>query len=428
MQGFCFFKLKLWLLRVNKLLWVKATYFALLAILTAVASVYLGQFFPFDFPRKIGAETVDMILNILVTSMLAVTTFSLTTVVSAYTAATSSVTPRATKLLMEDPTAQNVLSTFIGSFIFSLIAIIFLNSGMYDQRGRVVLFVVTLAVIAIILVTLIRWIEYLSRLGRVGETSELVERVAEKALVERATSPFLGGKPLLHRDREVPAGASAVAGTETGCLQFVDMGKLDAFTREADADVFVAALPGAFVSPSLPLVYVAGEVTDEGRKAIRDAFVVGHERNFEQDPRFGLCVLAEIAARALSPAVNDYGTGLDIIHRGVRLLTRYACTTPRPEVHFGRVWVPPLEASDLFADIFGPILRNEGGDMAINLQLMKGFAALHGLENGPFEEEARRYSQLCYSHACKTLVLDEDREVLKGFLIDKQEKAERKQT
>ena len=166
-------------MRANKLLWVKATYFALLAIITAIASIYLGEFVPFDIFQKIGADTVDTILNILASSMLAVTTFSLTTVVSAYAAATSSVTPRATKLLMEDSTAQNALSTFIGSFIFSLIAIIFLNSGMYDQKGRVVLFVVTLGVIAIILVTLIRWIEHLSRLGRVGETSELVEGVTQ---------------------------------------------------------------------------------------------------------------------------------------------------------------------------------------------------------------------------------------------------------
>lgn len=417
MTGSGFFKLKLLFLRANKLLSVKATYFALLAILTAVASLYLGQFVPFDFPRRIGAETVDMILNILVTSMLAVTTFSLTTVVSAYTAATSSVTPRATKLLMEDPTAQNVLSTFIGSFIFSLIAIIFLNSGLYDQRGRVVLFAVTLAVIAIIIVTLIRWIEYLSRLGRVGETSELVERVAQKALVERAGSPFLGGKPLLDPPTEIPVGATPVSSLETGCLQFVDMGKLDAFSREKDLDVFVAALPGAFVSPSSALLYVGGEVSGEGLRALREAFVIGHERNFEQDPRFGLCVLAEIAARALSPAVNDYGTGLDIIHRGVRLLTIYAGTVPQPEVHFSRVWVPPLEVSDLFADIFGPILRNEGGDMAVNLQLMKGFSALYGLENGPYRQIAQLYSLWCYRHACQTLVLDEDREVLKGLVI-----------
>lgn len=47
--------------------------------------------------------------------MLAVTTFSLGAVTSAFGAATNNVTPRATKLLMEDKVTHNVLSTFIGA-------------------------------------------------------------------------------------------------------------------------------------------------------------------------------------------------------------------------------------------------------------------------------------------------------------------------
>ena len=94
-------------MRANKLLWVKATYFALLAIVTAIASIYLGEFVPFDIFQKIGADTVDTILNILASSMLAVTTFSLTTVVSAYAAATSSVTPRLSLIHISEPTRRS---------------------------------------------------------------------------------------------------------------------------------------------------------------------------------------------------------------------------------------------------------------------------------------------------------------------------------
>jgi uncharacterized membrane protein len=47
-------------------------------------------------------------------------------------------------------------------------------------------------------------------------------------------------------------------------------------------------------------------------------------RSFAQDPRFCLSVMAEIACRALSPAVNDPGTAIDVIGRGVRILSAYA--------------------------------------------------------------------------------------------------------
>lgn len=418
MKGSFIFQIRLLFLRANKLLWVKATYFALLAIITAIASIYLGEFVPFDIFQKIGPDTVDMILNILASSMLAVTTFSLTTVVSAYAAATSSVTPRATKLLMEDSTAQNALSTFIGSFIFSLIAIIFLNSGMYDQRGRVVLFVVTLGVIAVILVTLIRWIEHLSRLGRVGETSELVEGVTEKALLARARDPYLGANPLVDKELDIPENAVPVRSDETGNIQYIDVEKLDHLSRDRDLDVYVVSLPGDFVSASSILVYVDKPVSHETLRQLAGAFVIGHERNFEQDPRFGLCVLAEIAARALSAAVNDYGTGIDMINRGVRLLTKYAQEERRADVKHERIWVPPVTVAQLFSDIFAPILRDEGGIMAIDIKLMKAFAALGKLDSEQFREEARKYSRQCYEHAAGTLLLDEDKKALRALMIE----------
>lgn len=418
MKGSFIFQIRLLFLRANKLLWVKATYFALLAIITAIASIYLGEFVPFDIFQKIGADTVGVILNILASSMLAVTTFSLTTVVSAYAAATSSVTPRATKLLMEDSTAQNALSTFIGSFIFSLIAIIFLNSGMYDQRGRVVLFVVTLGVIAVILVTLIRWIEHLSRLGRVGETSELVEEVTEKALLIRAREPYLGANPLLDRERDIPEHAVPVDSDQVGNIQFIDIEKLDHISRDMDLNVYIVALPGDFVSLSSILVYVDKPLSSKTRSALLGAFVIGHERNFEQDPRFGLCVLAEIAARALSAAVNDYGTAIDIINRGVRLLTKYAQEERHAQVRHERIWVPPVTVAQLFSDIFAPILRDEGGIMAVDVKLMKAFDALGKLDSRQFREEARKYSRQCYEHAAGILLLDEDKKTLRALALD----------
>lgn len=157
--------------KVARRIWFRATLFSILAVATALIAIVVSPFIPSDLPTKIGADAVDNILGIIASSMLTVTTFSLSTMVSAYSAATSNVTPRATKLVMEDSTTQNVLATFVGSFLFSLVGIIALSTGAYGDRGRVVLFVVTIAVIVLIVVTLLRWIDHLSRLGRVTETT-----------------------------------------------------------------------------------------------------------------------------------------------------------------------------------------------------------------------------------------------------------------
>src|SRR3546814_11118117 len=108
--------------------------------------------------------------------MLAVTTFSLSTMVTAYGAASTGATPRATTLVIEDTTTQNALATFIGSFLFSLVGIIALSPGASGVPGRVLLFAVTICVVILIVYMLLLCIHNLSKLVRVGEMIDVVEK------------------------------------------------------------------------------------------------------------------------------------------------------------------------------------------------------------------------------------------------------------
>ncbi|MFY8195180.1 MAG: DUF2254 family protein [Novosphingobium sp.] len=110
-------------------MWFWAGLFCLFAIGLALARAFIGHAISYEFATKVGARSVDSILNVLASSMLAVTTFSLTAMVSAYSGATSNITPRAVQLLVEDTTAQNALATFLGSFLFAIVGIIALSTG-----------------------------------------------------------------------------------------------------------------------------------------------------------------------------------------------------------------------------------------------------------------------------------------------------------
>ena len=143
-----------WLLtQLTRTLWVRASFFALLAVVTALIAIPAQQMIDNPFPFSVGSDSVGQILDILASSMLAVTTFSLSVMVSAYTAASSNVTPRATKLVEQDTTTQNVLATFIGSFLYSLVGIIALSTDQYGENGRLILFIVTIGVIILIVIT-----------------------------------------------------------------------------------------------------------------------------------------------------------------------------------------------------------------------------------------------------------------------------------
>src|SRR5690606_31775987 len=93
--------------RLTRKLWLRSALISLLAVAAALISLLISPYLPFGLSAKIGADAVDRILNIIATSMLAVTTFSLSATVAAYSAATTNVTPRATKLLIEDRTTLN---------------------------------------------------------------------------------------------------------------------------------------------------------------------------------------------------------------------------------------------------------------------------------------------------------------------------------
>lgn len=405
-----------WLLTLfARRLWLRVSAIALIGVATAAAGIVFAPYVPDAWTIKIGAQAIDGILNVLASSMLAVTVFSVSTMVAAYGAATSNVTPRATKLLMEDNTSQNVLGTFIGAFLFSLVGIIALSTGLYGSQGRAILLLVTVGLIALIAVTILRWIDYLARFGRLGETIQRVEDAAWKAMKSRLSHPHLGGKPM---NGGTPAGAWPVYGKTVGYVQHVDIEALEDCVGKAGREVFVTALPGVFADPARPVAMVSGAEDDEIGKAVAKVFTVGPERTFDQDPRFGLCVLAEIASRALSPAVNDPGTAIDVIVRGVRLLVQWArfdTTEIDAEIECPHVHIPRIEVGDMLDDIFGPIERDGAGMLEIQLRLQKAFVALVATDCDAFSTDAKRHSATALERAELALTLEGEKEAVRSL-------------
>lgn len=291
----------------------------------------------------------------------------------AYASATSNVTPRSTKLLIADPVAQNTLSTFVGSFLFSIVGIIGLAAGLYNDKGRIILFLATLIVILLITVTLLGWIEQLGKFGRVGDTILRVERAATPAFVGAGVCPRLGAMPL----DAIPSTAAVIHSDRTGFVEHIDVAKLDELAAANGAVVFIAAMPGALVHPARILLHIDGTREEACMAAMRECVSVGNSREYEQDPRFGLIVLSEIASRALSPAVNDPGTAIEVLGAGLRVLLAYVEAQERaepPQHH--RVHAPDLDIDDLFASFFNPIARDGASIVEVQMRLIAVLEAL----------------------------------------------------
>lgn len=394
------------LLQLSRKLWVRTVAFAVLALVSALFAVLLQDLIPAALADIIGAGAAEKILTILASSMLTVTTFSLSVMIAAFSASTNSVSPRATRLLMEDTTTHNALATFVGSFLFSIVSIILLNTQLYDKRGEVVLFLATILVIVLIVVTILVWINHLSGLGRVGETANRVEDRAFAALMNYMNRPWLDANPL-QEFKDIPAAAKPLMTSTIGYIQHVDMHAINQWAKKNDCQIYVVVRAGVFVDPKRPLLWISGEPED-GMDTLLSSFSIKDYRTFDQDPRFGLLVLAEIASKALSPAVNDPGTAIEIIGRGMRVLSNWRSPpTTELDIKYEHVWQLKLDSADLFDDFFMPIARDGAALLEIQIRLQKSFIALANL-NGDFRSHAKRHSFAALARARHAIAFEED--------------------
>ena len=243
-----------WVVRLLlRRIWFRAALFSLFSVGLALLAAFVAPFVPYDISTKIGSDAVDNILAILASSMLAVTTFSLTAMVSAFSGASSTITPRATQLLVDDSTAQNALSTFLGAFLFSIVGICALSTGIYGKSGRVILFVGTILVIAIIVVTLLRWISHLSSFGRVGDTIDRIEKVTKRAIARSGLSVSIAPAEAGRDD-----GTHTVFSRQIGYVTHIDLQALEEIAAGFDGTIDVKSMPGAFVTPAREIARPAG--------------------------------------------------------------------------------------------------------------------------------------------------------------------------
>jgi uncharacterized membrane protein len=105
-------------------------------------------------------------------------------------------------------------------------------------------------------------------------------------------------------------------------LQQVDVDLLLRTVRAADAVVVLRETPGATLQHDTAVADVYdGELPAD---AVLGGLVTGGERTFDQDPMLAFRLLADIALRALSPAVNDPATAVQALDGMEDLLGRPA--------------------------------------------------------------------------------------------------------
>lgn len=354
---------------VRTQIWFHAGLYAAFGVAAALVAVVLAPLVPPELADRLGGASVEAILTILASGMLAVATFSLGAWVSAYTSVSQAATPRVAALVTSDQATQEALATFVGAFLYAVVGVTAVNAGIYGPQGRAVLYLITLAVVGLVAFRLLGWINRLSKLARLSHMIDLVEG---------RTADWLARQPPARPGRAVVG--HSIPAPATGYVQNIDLPALQALAEAQDRHIEVLAAVGSFRRRGEALARIDARQIDAGIEAdLQSAFSIARARTFDQDPRFGLIVLGEIAERALSPAVNDPGTAIQIVGVALRLLDDWGRGYPdADDANQGndRVTRPVLLPEDLVRDVYGPILRYGMGDIAVAIRTQKALRSL----------------------------------------------------
>lgn len=395
-------------------LWFKPLIFCTLSVVAALLAHLADKSFLVNVAPAIERSSLEDLLKTLSNSMLVIAIFAVGSMLSAFSAASGTATPRSFRLVVADDVSQNALSVFIGSFIFSIVALTALKNNYYGTAGFFVLYVVTLLVFALVIGTFLRWVERISKLGRLAHTIKNIEEATAEALQFRIKEPLMGAVALTGEK------GTAVFSEQLGYVQHVNMDGLQELAESLKIRFIINCVPGTFATPDKPLLYILNdenEVDYFEPEKINKNFIINSIRSFEEDPRFGLIALSEISSRALSPAVNDPGTAIAIIGSHVRLFTLWLAPKKRifpAKVKYPRLQVPEINLEDMFIDAFRPIARDGANNIEVMIRLQKAFQSIAYQADEEVVKIAKAHAEDAFQRAKKALVFEKDLEVLKA--------------
>ena len=363
---------------ISRELWVRVLLIATLSVLSVLMARVIGPLIPTGFADMIGASAVDRLLDILATSMLAVTTFSLSVMVSIHRAISSQWTPRAHRIQQRDRSTQMVLATFVGAFIYALASIVLRATPYFNENDIVVLFAMTLLVLVLVVVMILRWILRLQTMGSLVDIADNVAALTQESVLAQMARPCHGAEELSN-DIVIPSGSTGIYAEKSGYVQRIFPAAIDEKAKGCGGLVYVLHTVGDHLNKGDTIAQISDPTLE---KAVRRNVQIGAMRDIDQDPELGMLIMAEIASKALSPGVNDSSTATDMLDRMTGVIQswdgpRHAPVQP---AIYRRVYIPALDPARLMVDSFGLVARDGAAVFEVQRCLQSRLASLarHG--------------------------------------------------
>jgi uncharacterized membrane protein len=229
--------------------------------------------------------------------------------------------PRLVLWISRDPLMMHAIGTFTATFLYALWALAWI-----DRSGSShVPFLSTALVVLMVLVSVGIFVGLVQRLRRLQVQSVLIFAGDQGRQVIEELYPPLDSPAAAANDLEMesfPLTQVLIDAGRPRAIQALDMAALLDAASEADAIIEVISAVGDTIGEGMVLLRVYGGRAPIDEHKLMKSFTFGDERTFEQDPKYAIFLLVDIAIRALSPAVNDPATAVQALDQIEDLLLR----------------------------------------------------------------------------------------------------------
>jgi uncharacterized membrane protein len=295
----------------------------------AAAAIAAGTFLPriesrlapsLVSPVSISAATA--IYSSIASGMIALTgiVFSLTFVMVQFSATAYS--PRLVLWFARDPLLAHAFGMFTATFLYAIAALGWIDRA--GSPGRVPL-VSAAMVVALLLASVAMFVGLINRVAllQISRTLAFTGDQGRKVIETIYPRPSAAAPGMLPRLPARAAAAQVVAHSGPPlAVGHVDVHTLVELASQVDAVIEVAVAVGDTVEDSMPLLRVFGPRVPIEERRLTKCIALGIERTFEQDPKYAIRLLVDIAIRALSPAINDPTTAVQALDQIGDLLLR----------------------------------------------------------------------------------------------------------
>lgn len=265
----------------------------------------------------LGVEGAQAMFGAVVTLTLSFIVFTFGSILVAIQVASGQYTPRviATTLLRD-----NVIRATAGLFVFTLLFAIRAQNRMKDAVPQLLAVVCGLLGFAS-LVAFLYLIDYAARMLR---PVSLIKNVSEHGI---AVIESVYPQPYDHAQElegplpmPTPADRTILHRGASEIVLAVNLPELVEEARRLDGVIEFVPQVGDFVGGDEPMFLLHDGAVHADERTLCEAVAFGSERTIDQDPLFAVRVLADIAIKALSRAINDPTTAVLAIDQLQRLL------------------------------------------------------------------------------------------------------------